>query len=211
MHPIILLPFGLPHEVAIEQSAFHLVGYISPNADYLEAAYALGKKTSEKEDQKMLRSPLEEELYPLEEALHYRRHDGSTILLCAALLGLLGDHTALNALAGLFAKACRGCLWPRAVTERSLALSKFILSAELEQLRSGRGGISKSSEIASFFQQHTCQVSVTEAKFFWSYERYRYLGRDCDSSVHIVCLRTDGDIRSCSDELGITLAGQSKS
>ncbi len=43
MHPILLLPFGLPLEDAIAQRSFKLIGYVSDDADYLAAAFQLGK------------------------------------------------------------------------------------------------------------------------------------------------------------------------
>jgi hypothetical protein len=44
LHPILLIPLGMPVTEAIAHRTYQLVGYISSNADYIEAAYALGRK-----------------------------------------------------------------------------------------------------------------------------------------------------------------------
>lgn len=47
LHPIVLLPFGLPSKDAVAHRSLRLLGYISDGADYLEAAYALGTNETE--------------------------------------------------------------------------------------------------------------------------------------------------------------------
>ncbi len=43
LHPILLIPLGLPLDVAVSQKAYWRVGYVSSDADYIAAAYILGK------------------------------------------------------------------------------------------------------------------------------------------------------------------------
>ncbi len=99
----------------------------------------------------------EEYLLPLERPAFYTRHDGTQVLLSVALLGLLGDHLALDDMVGVYAKACRVCLWPKAPDARTKAGSRAVFNKVYPDYIT-RGKRSQALCAAALFQQHICEV-----------------------------------------------------
>jgi len=96
----------------------------------------------------------EEYLLPLESPHKYRRHDGSYQALCGALLGLLGDHLALDALVGVYAKACRCCFWPKeAVVRTKQAAAGIVHAITQPELKKA-----EANDLAAYSRQHICKV-----------------------------------------------------
>ncbi len=81
------------------------------------------------------------------------------VTLCCALQALLGDHAGLDPLVGLYAKACRYCLWPHDSIPRTQKGAEIILE-NMNDHYSTKGQIGHSNELGSFFQQHHCKVKV---------------------------------------------------
>ncbi len=70
----------------------------------------------------------------------YSRHDSSKVILGAALLALLGDHSALSPLTATVSKHCRRCTWPHGVELRTKEQSRAAVTEMFELLdRGGRG------------------------------------------------------------------------
>jgi len=92
LHPVIVAAAGVPREIWKQSHNKYTIGYISATADLNEALHYIV-----------------EEIAHLERGRRFCGPNGDQHLLAVTILVWLGDHEELNALASVYAKACRIC------------------------------------------------------------------------------------------------------